>query len=104
MKVAITSSDGVSVNTHFGRAEKFYIYNVYGVEKEFVEERTCQKYCNHSECVPHDFDKDKFERVYDTIKDCEVLYTAQIGDKPAEKLNEKNIKVIVFDGLIEKIV
>ena len=37
VKIAIASSDGLTVNEHFGRAHSFIIYRLHDAGYEFVE-------------------------------------------------------------------
>jgi hypothetical protein len=36
---------------------------------------------------------EKFEMIYNSIKDCDKIYTTSIGDTPRKKLEEKGITV-----------
>lgn len=100
MKIAITSSNGKEVDTHFGQAKFLYVYELSPV-LSFIEKRECEKYCSADS--NHEFKPQKFDLVYDKIKDCDVLYTAKIGDTPLAKLLNKGLKVIEYKGGIEKI-
>ena len=47
-KVALASTDGQNVNTHYGRAQAFYVYRVNDEEGyDFVEERTVTPLCSN---------------------------------------------------------
>lgn len=99
MKIAICSSDGRSVNEHFGRTETFYIYEFRGNKSKFLEKRKTSKY---SPPEPgHKFDSGKFEAVFNVIKDCKIVYTLKIGVLPALKLKEKGISPIEYEGGID---
>lgn len=95
MKIAITSTDGKTVNQHFGKADKFFIYKMENCGLSFVEERTVNPYCKDGEEQPkdHGFDENRFFDVFEAINDCETLYTNQIGDTPLSKLKGKGIEV-----------
>ena len=43
LKIAIASSDGKNIDLHFGKAEKFYIYELKEKNFEFVETRNAPK-------------------------------------------------------------
>lgn len=43
LKVALASSDGKNIDLHFGKAEKFYIYELKDKDFELVESRTAPK-------------------------------------------------------------
>ena len=105
MKVAITSTDGVTVDQHFGKADCFYIYEMQHGKLSFIEKRDVISYCG---CVAekpadHEFDKDRFFRVFGTIQDCKKLYTKQIGDTPTQKLQANGIEVHLCSCEIESI-
>ena len=95
MKVAITSTNGITVDQHFGKANCFYVYEMVQGRLNFIEKRDVISYCG---CVTertdsHEFEKDRFFRVFGTIQDCKKLYTKQIGDTPMEKLKANGIEV-----------
>lgn len=98
MKIAITTNDGKTVNEHFGKAKSFSIYEKSAGELNFIETCDVESYCeckeNGEPVDPnHKFSDDRFSKIFEQIKGCEMVYTKQIGDKPAEALNEKGIKV-----------
>ena len=57
LKVALASSDGKNIDLHFGKAEKFYIYELKDKDFELVENRNAPKQeekesSADSECIP----------------------------------------------------
>lgn len=106
MKVAITTTDGVNVNQHFGKAEVFHVYDLEKGNIKILEKRNIKSYCDNKEETPldHEFDKDRFDQVYETIKDCSILYTCKIGDTPLNKLTEKGMKVQLCNCRIIEII
>lgn len=57
LKVALASSDGKNIDLHFGKAEKFYIYELNDKGFELVESRDAPKQeekesSADSECIP----------------------------------------------------
>lgn len=57
LKVALASSDGKNIDLHFGKAEKFYIYELKDKGFELVESRDAPKQeekesIADSECIP----------------------------------------------------
>lgn len=57
LKVALASSDGKNIDLHFGKAEKFYIYELKDKDFELVESRDAPKQeekesSADSECIP----------------------------------------------------
>lgn len=107
MKIAITTTDKKKVDQHFGKATSFSIYEKTDGKIKFIETRHVESYCeqeNGKAIDPnHKFSSDRFESVYEQIKDCSVLYTQQIGDKPGEVLQTKGIKIQTCKCNIEQI-
>ncbi len=96
MKIAITSSNGKDVDTHFGKANMFYVYELTPGSQKLIEARSSENYCSGE--TGHGFMAEKLQIVYEIIKDCEMLCTAKIGETPAEKLQEKGINIVEFEG------
>jgi predicted Fe-Mo cluster-binding NifX family protein len=107
LKIAITSNDGEMVNEHFGRASTLYIYKLADEGLSFIEKRDVESYCseeNHEKSKEdHAFSADRFDKVYNAMEDCHVLYTHKIGDTPLEKLKQKGIEVQLCSCAIESI-
>jgi nitrogen fixation protein NifB len=101
MKIAITSSNGTTVDKHFGEASVFYIYDIKPKKMKFIEKRESLGYSINQ--LNHDFDKDRLDLVYENIQDCQTLYTARIGLTPAEKLKAKGLNIKIFNGKINDI-
>lgn len=97
MKIAITTTDGKTVDQHFGKANSFHIYEMEHGKLTFVEKRFVQSYCSCVDNEPvkpeHEFSLDRFFLVYEQLKDCKKLYTKQVGDTPKEKLAKNGIDV-----------
>ncbi|MGD9159910.1 MAG: NifB/NifX family molybdenum-iron cluster-binding protein [Desulfobacteraceae bacterium] len=100
-RVAVVSTDSVNVDDHFGMAEAFLIYDLSDA-LEFVEKRTSEKLSVGD--PNHPFDADKFNRVYEAIKDCASVYITKIGEGPARKLKELGIEPVVYEGAISGII
>lgn len=103
MKVAVCTTNGNEVNLHFGKTETFYIYemekdNIAQLEYCFVE-----KYCAGYFSPEHDFEFEKLSNIYDSLKDCEILFTVKIGKAPKAALNYKGISVIECESVISKL-
>jgi nitrogen fixation protein NifB len=89
MKVAITTTNGKSIDMHFGKAKHFYIYELVNGGLKFMEKRESITFAPENE--KHPFNEDRFNQVYQTIKDCRFLYTAKIGDTPAHMLRRNGV-------------
>ena len=107
VRIAVTTTDGIKVNQHFGKATSFNIYDVEGDTMKMVDLRQVQSYCECENGEPidpnHSFQEDRFSKVKEVIKDCEKLYTAQIGEKPKEQLEIIGIDVQLCGCKVDQI-
>lgn len=89
IRIAVASKEGLAISEHFGHAKLFHIYDVAKDNCNFVERRDVDHYClgGHS-------DKNALIGILETIKDCQAVFVAKIGDGPTEKLKNKGIKAI----------
>lgn len=72
IKVAVASSDGKIVNQHFGKAQKFLIFEINNnSEYEFIELRQTVPRCGE--------DPDIKYGTINLISDCDILLVSQIG-------------------------
>ncbi|MCU7938879.1 MAG: dinitrogenase iron-molybdenum cofactor biosynthesis protein [gamma proteobacterium symbiont of Bathyaustriella thionipta] len=81
MKVSVASKEGLGISEHFGHAKQFWIYEVTPEKCCLLEKREVEHYClgNHSS-------KTAMAQILETIKDCQAVFIAKIGDGPIEKL------------------
>jgi predicted Fe-Mo cluster-binding NifX family protein len=101
MRIAITSTDGKIVNEPFEMARDFFIYDLAGEHKVFIERRSANRYSISLE-NPR-FKRNRFKQVVDTIKDCKSVYTKAIGEMLAGKLTEAGIEPRIHCGCVSKI-
>ena len=101
LRIAVVSTDGANVNDHFGKAERFLIYDC-DDKMIFVEERPTETYSVGD--PNHPFDAEKFGRIAALLKDCSKIYVTQIGEVPASKLKELGIEPVIYEGPIANIV
>lgn len=94
IRVAVASSDGIVVNSHFGRARDFYIYEVSENEDTvLLEKRELVPICeagNHDE-----------ERLQDNVKrlsDCDYVAVSRIGMGALRVMNEYGIATMELPG------
>jgi predicted Fe-Mo cluster-binding NifX family protein len=89
-RIAVTSSDGKTIDIHFGRAKFFYILEVNGENWNILESRPVEKTAETgSGC--HGHAAEHIGRTAEIIHDCAYLLTAKIGPKPAELLRKHGI-------------
>ncbi len=94
MKIAVVSTDSVEVDDWFSNATRFLIYEIDQDGATFIAERD-------SEPLPADFfDAGMLNSVVDVISDCDMVYLANIKEKPAKALKKRGILPVVYAGPI----
>lgn len=100
-RIAVVSTDGVHVDGHFGKADRFLIFDVKDKALNLVETRPSTPLSVDD--PGHTFDAERFESVYRMIHDCQKVFTTHIGDTPANKLRVPGIETILYSGPISSI-
>jgi nitrogen fixation protein NifB len=98
MKLALCTSDGVSVDTHFGKAESFLIADVSADGYQILETRRLAPGCN--DCGNHD--DDAMEKVISAISDCNVVVSVQIGPRVQRQLTAAGVTCLEFSGDVDE--
>lgn len=101
MQVAIVSTDGINVDEHFGRAERFLIYEIEGENQILLAIRVVGPLSEGDR--GHDFNRDNFAEIADKLSGCRRVYCTRIGEKPAAELRNLGIEPVVSDGPIARI-
>jgi nitrogen fixation protein NifX len=101
MQVAIASTDAHNVNEHFGRAERFLIYEIDGTGQTLLAIRVFAPYSVGDRS--HQFSSESFAEIADKLTGCERVYCNRIGDRPAEELRKLGIEPVIYEGLISRI-
>lgn len=103
-RVAAATSDGISVNEHFGRASFFRIYDLDDSGYRYVETRDAVAACQHKRT----HSETDFDRVIALLSDCDALLVQKIGEGAAAYLISKNVRVFEvsadIDPLMKKII
>ena len=99
-RIAVVSTDGLNVDDHFGKANRFLIYDL-NHQIALVEERAAETLSAGD--PDHPFDPEKFGRISALLKDCCKVYVTQIGAVPAAKLKALGIEPVVYSGTIADI-
>ena len=97
-KVAVASSDGKIVNRHFGRADKFYIYEIANKTFSFIEERNTKAICNGGSHDEADFDS-----TIELLKDCKLVVVSQIGYAAEKYIAERGLMALEIPGFIDEV-
>ena len=97
VKLAIASSDGQTVNEHFGRARSFRIYRLHDDGQELIETRTIEPSCSGQA-----HDDDALSRTALALSDCRGVVAAQIGAGAIDALLLHRIMAFTLPGTIEE--
>jgi predicted Fe-Mo cluster-binding NifX family protein len=97
-KIAIASSDGQTVDQHFGQAANFLIYQVSEGVIEFIVDRDVNTYIKEDQ----HFDS----RITQTIKlvsDCKIVFASKIGERVIKELYTYGIKSFAVNFSLNEI-
>lgn len=92
MRIAVAVSDDEKFTEHFGRAQKFMIYEFDGEEIELIDKRESKK-------VPGE--KHQWGKSLKIVEDCDVVICLQIGITAKPGLKSEGKKVVEDEGPIE---
>ncbi|MGN0728331.1 NifB/NifX family molybdenum-iron cluster-binding protein [Treponema sp.] len=96
-RVALASSDGNSVDMHYGRAEKFYIYFVGEQDYDLVEERKTEPVC-----LGGKHEVSAMEKSAEKFSDCRYVVAAKIGSGAASSLAKKGVTGMELPGSVDE--
>ena len=100
MLIAVASKSGKEVDTHFGHAERFLIYDCGGGDIRKIREVSVEKYCSFD--PDHPMRGNKLEKILAGIDGCRAVVTAMIGELPKQELEKEGITAISAVGPIEQ--
>jgi len=94
MKVAFATTDGISVNEHFGRAGMFVIYELNSSGYSLIEVRRFSE--GRDTAIEEtkgmgNIHDEQVENKVDRISDCRIIYLTEIGGPSAARLARKGI-------------
>ena len=96
-KVAIASTDGETVNQHYGKAEKFYIYSIDDqVGYDLEEERHVQPVCMGG---AHEISR--MEKSVLNFTDCRYIVVSRLGAAASAALAAAGITAMELPGSID---
>lgn len=81
LQIAFASTDGVTVDGHFGSCEQFYIYSLDAQEQQKIDVRQAQSGRG----------VDKNAQRAELIKDCHLMFCASIGGPAAARVIRSGI-------------
>jgi nitrogen fixation protein NifX len=88
MKIAFTTKDSIYINAHFGSAKQIDIYDI------DTEGYTLAESVTFGGNLEQDGNEDKLVPKFNALKDCTIVYLADIGPSAAARLINKNITPI----------
>jgi nitrogen fixation protein NifX len=94
MKIAFASTDGKTIDEHFGRAGKFAVYEISAEGHRFLEVRAFANGVDRAvvstreQGQVHD---DAVRSKVDKLADCKLIYLTEIGGPSAARLVKKGI-------------
>ncbi len=122
LKVAVASRDEENVDTHFGEARNYLVYEINtenGVverkdninividnQDESLEDTTTRKCCDHkstkarSGCPGHN--DEKINAIAKQLSDCNYVFVKKIGPKPQKILLRYDINCLETDFSIDE--
>lgn len=88
IKVAVASKNGQVIDTHFGHAQEFWIFEVSPQSIRFLEKREVAQYCTGaSEC---DESESTLSASMNTLADCQQVLCVRLGMAPWQALEAQN--------------
>ena len=96
-KVAFASTDGINVNIHYGRSEKFFVYLIDDeAGYDFLEERKAKPVClGGSHLIS------QMQESASLFADCRYVAASKIGQGAQAALTAKGIRAMELPGSIE---
>jgi nitrogen fixation protein NifX len=96
VKIAVASSDGITVDQHFGRAQSFRIYRLHDDGYDLQEVRE-----NAPPCAGQAHDDDALARSAKLISDCRGVVAAQVGPGAIDALIAHRIMAFTLPGSVD---
>ncbi|HFQ89075.1 MAG TPA: hypothetical protein ENK27_03270 [Desulfobulbus sp.] len=101
MLIAIASTDGETVNEHFGRADRFLIYEIAEGRRHLLLIRRVNPWSAGD--GSHEFSEERFTPLAASLADCARIYCSHIGQRPRQELEQRGITVVAGTRRISEI-
>ena len=98
-KIAAATSDGFTVNEHFGHAKFFRVYELDEKDYRFIEVRDAVAVTQQS--LGHD--TTRFDKIIELLSDCDAVLVEKIGEGAAAYLIERGVRVFEVSGTIDAV-
>ena len=96
-RIAIASSDGESVNIHYGKSNLFYIYYIDDESGyDLIEKRSVRPVCQE-----RSHEKSAMEKSVRQFRDCKYVIASRIGPGAAQILTSAGIISMELPGSID---
>lgn len=102
MLIAVTTSDGIMVDTHFGKAERFLVYEVGQGPPQLHGEVAAPPYCGGA-APGHSLMPEKLAAISQALGECRVMVTAMIGEAPQSELERLGIAVHSLEAPVTEV-
>ncbi|MCC6075788.1 NifB/NifX family molybdenum-iron cluster-binding protein [Pseudomonas sp. GCM10022188] len=89
LRLAVASKDGQAISEHFGHATRFAVYAVDPEVCRLLEQREVEHYC-----LGNSASQSAMAGILETIRDCQAVFVARIGDGPTEKLRAIGVQAV----------
>ena len=89
LRLAVASKEGQAISEHFGHARRFAVYEVSPTDCRLLEEREVEHYC-----LGNSASQSALAGILETIRDCQAVFVAKIGDGPTEKLRAIGVHAV----------
>lgn len=91
LRFAVASKSGMIVDTHFGHAQEFHIYDYVDGDVVYVERRKVGgQYCTGGDDCGNE--GAGIDAIIETVSDCQGVVSMRIGTEPAGKLRARGIE------------
>ncbi len=97
-KCAVASADGELVDSGFGNAKRFLIYEARGESARLLGETAVDKGSD----VSGESHRRHIESIVSSLSDCGCVVVSEIGPMPAKVLRNLGVKVVVSSGTIDE--
>jgi predicted Fe-Mo cluster-binding NifX family protein len=97
-RIALATTDRLTLFTHFGKAEEFHIVDIEGEDYSFIEVRNVPPSCNGGS-----HNENAFDVILDIISDCEAVVVGKIGYGAADYVRARGLRVFEAPGMVEQI-
>jgi predicted Fe-Mo cluster-binding NifX family protein len=94
MKIAVATTDEGRYAEHFGKAQKFIIYEFDGEKADLIDTRESPKELG---------EKHQWGKSLQVIQDCDVIICAQIGINAKPGLKKMSKTVVEDEGTVDEV-